>query len=49
VRKLFEKYDIGWTMWEYSGGFGLTTEAEPYRKIDLEVSEALGLQGDSQK
>src|SRR5713226_3671122 len=25
VRSTFEKYDIGWTMWDYSGGFGVVT------------------------
>ncbi len=49
VRSLFEKYDIGWTMWEYSGGFGLTKEGERERSIDLEVAEALGLKGGDRK
>lgn len=44
TRSLFEKYDIGWTMWEYEGGFGLTKEVNQKREIDPEVAKALGLQ-----
>lgn len=43
ARSLFEKYDIGWTMWEYEGGFGLTKEVDQKRKVDPEVAKALGL------
>jgi endoglucanase len=43
TRSLFEKYDIGWTMWEYEGGFGLTKEVDQKRKVDPEVAKALGL------
>jgi aryl-phospho-beta-D-glucosidase BglC (GH1 family) len=43
TRSLFEKYDIGWTMWEYEGGFGLTKEVGQKRQVDLEVAKALGL------
>jgi endoglucanase len=43
TRSLFEKYDIGWTMWEYEGGFGLTTEVNRQHQIDPEVAKALGL------
>lgn len=43
TRSLFEKYDIGWTVWEYEGGFGLTAEVNRQRQIDPEVAKALGL------
>jgi aryl-phospho-beta-D-glucosidase BglC (GH1 family) len=43
TRSLFEKYDIGWTMWEYAGGFGLTEADSRSRSIDPEVIKALGM------
>jgi len=45
VRSIFEKYDIGWTMWDYTGGFGLTSSRNgDDRKVDISVANALGLQ-----
>jgi endoglucanase len=44
VRSLLEKYDIGWTMWDYAGGFGLTSGRQGGdRKVDSGVAGALGL------
>jgi endoglucanase len=47
TRSLFEKYDIGWTMWEYNGGFGLTKSSKQAsstpHEIDPEVARALGV------
>lgn len=44
VRSLLEKYGLGWTYWEYRGGFGLTTKDETGKRIVEEgMVEALGL------
>jgi len=43
VRTTLEKYSIGWTMWDYSGGFGVVTKKDG-RPIPDEVTlKALGL------
>lgn len=44
VRTALEKDGIGWTMWDYRGGFGVVwkTEGQP-AKVDEKVVEALGL------
>jgi endoglucanase len=44
VRTAFEQDGIGWTMWDYRGGFGVVWKAdgEP-TKVDEQVVEALGL------
>ncbi|OKH39715.1 hypothetical protein NIES2119_05515 [[Phormidium ambiguum] IAM M-71] len=44
VRSLFEKYNIGWAMWEYNSGFGLVRENENGdRIVDRDIATALGL------
>ncbi|NJM27341.1 MAG: glycoside hydrolase family 5 protein, partial [Pseudanabaena sp. RU_4_16] len=43
TRSLLEKYNIGWTMWEYEGGFGLTKEVDRKRQVDPAIAKALGL------
>lgn len=43
VTKACEKYNIGWNMWEYSGGFGLTDIINGQRKLDVGTAKALGL------
>jgi len=48
VRSIFEKYNIGWTMWEYSGGFGLVEQNQNgERCVDLDLGKALGLIGEN--
>ena len=44
VRSTLEKYNIGWTMWDYRGGFGVVwkQDGKP-AKVDDKVVEALGL------
>jgi aryl-phospho-beta-D-glucosidase BglC (GH1 family) len=42
VRTAFEKYGIGWTMWEYAGGFGLVTKQNGQSVPDEETVRALG-------
>jgi aryl-phospho-beta-D-glucosidase BglC (GH1 family) len=45
VRTTLEKYGIGWTMWDYSGGFGVVTKQEGHPAIpDAATVKALGMQ-----
>jgi len=46
VRTAFEADGIGWTMWDYRGGFGVVwkEDGQP-AKVDQAVVEALGLKG----
>jgi aryl-phospho-beta-D-glucosidase BglC (GH1 family) len=42
TRKILEKYDMGWAMWSYDGGFGLLASDVDGDPIpDLEIVEAL--------
>jgi len=45
VREILESLDIGWCMWDYAGGFGVTAKShdENARPLDTEVLRALGL------
>jgi hypothetical protein len=43
VRALLERYAIGWTMWDYAGGFGVVVERDHQRVIDHDTVQALGL------
>lgn len=45
VRVLLEKYDIGWAMWEYSGGFGLAKDesGDGVRVVYEDMANALGM------
>jgi endoglucanase len=44
VRTTLEKYGIGWTMWDYSGGFGVVTKQEGHPAVaDAVTVKALGL------
>jgi endoglucanase len=42
VRTTLEKYGIGWTMWDYSGGFGVVTKKEGQTAVDELTVRALG-------
>ncbi|HEV7747832.1 MAG TPA: cellulase family glycosylhydrolase [Pyrinomonadaceae bacterium] len=44
MRVALEKYHIGWTMWDYAGGFGVVNKQDGYATPDAEVVKALGLQ-----
>jgi len=44
VRTALEKHGIGWTMWDYSGGFGVVTKPQGQSLVDPLVVNALGLQ-----
>jgi aryl-phospho-beta-D-glucosidase BglC (GH1 family) len=43
VRTSLERHNIGWTMWDYSGSFGVVTNRETKAKLDKVTVEALGL------
>jgi aryl-phospho-beta-D-glucosidase BglC (GH1 family) len=43
VRTTLEKYGIGWTMWDYSGGFGVVTKKDGRTTPDEVTLKALGL------
>jgi endoglucanase len=43
VRTALEKYGIGWTLWDYSGSFGIATKANGKATLDEGVLRALGL------
>jgi len=43
VRTTLEKYGIGWTMWDYSGGFGVVTKKDGRTIPDEVTLKALGL------
>lgn len=43
VRTAFEKYGIGWSMWEYDSSFGLVTRVYGKTIVDAGVAQALGL------
>lgn len=42
VRTTLEKYQIGWTMWDYSGGFGVVVKQEGKAVPDELTVKALG-------
>jgi len=43
VRTTLEKYGMGWTMWDYSGGFGVVTKQEGQAAVpDAVTVKALG-------
>jgi hypothetical protein len=42
VRKSLEKHGIGWTMWDYSGGFGVVTKPNGQPIVDEVTVKALG-------
>lgn len=44
VRSVLEEYDMGWTMWDYSGTFALAPRTDGIRTINPELVAALGLQ-----
>ena len=43
MRATLEKYGIGWTMWDYAGGFGVATKQNGHPTADAAVVKALGL------
>jgi len=43
VRKACEKYNIGWCMWDYAGGFAVATGRPGERVADPDTVKALGL------
>src|SRR5215471_11852733 len=47
VRSAFDMHDIGWTMWDYAGDFGLVTKQSGQIVIDQPTLSALGLRPDA--
>ena len=47
VRTALEMYEIGWTMWDYAGGFGLVTKQSGQIVVDQPIVSALGLGADA--
>ncbi len=45
VRELLEQHNIGWAVWEYSGGFGVVEDKDGRRVVDRAMLAALGLPG----
>jgi aryl-phospho-beta-D-glucosidase BglC (GH1 family) len=43
VRSALEKHNIGWAMWDYSGGFGVVTKQNGKAMVDEATVKALGL------
>jgi aryl-phospho-beta-D-glucosidase BglC (GH1 family) len=43
MRTALEKYGIGWTMWDYAGGFGVVNKQNGHATPDDQVVKALGL------
>ena len=43
MRMALEKHDIGWTMWDYAGGFAVVNKINGQAKQDPELLKALGL------
>ena len=43
VRTTLEKYNIGWTMWDYAGGFAVVTRKDGVITPDPATVEALGV------
>jgi len=43
VRTSLERYGVGWTMWDYSGSFGVVTKKDGRTVADESILRALGL------
>jgi hypothetical protein len=43
MRLALEKHSIGWTMWDYAGGFAVVNKVNGQAERDPEVLKALGL------
>jgi endoglucanase len=43
VRTSLERHDIGWAMWDYSGGFGVVSKKDGKAILDENTVKALGL------
>jgi hypothetical protein len=43
VRSALEKHNIGWSMWDYAGGFSIVTTENDRRVVDADTAKALGL------
>ena len=49
VRSSLERHNIGWAMWDYSGGFGVVTKEGGKATLDEVTVQALGLKMPAQR
>jgi endoglucanase len=49
VRTALERDGIGWTMWDYEGGFGVVDKKEGKTIVDEATVKALGLKVPAEK
>lgn len=47
TRAALEKYNIGWAMWDYQGGFGIVKKRNGVATSDVQILNALGLHAPS--
>ncbi|HEX3086559.1 MAG TPA: hypothetical protein VHP99_18635, partial [Pyrinomonadaceae bacterium] len=45
MRTVLERHGIGWTMWDYAGGFSVVNKTNGHPTPDAETVKALGLGG----
>jgi endoglucanase len=43
IRTVLEKHGVGWTMWDYAGGFAVVNKENGVATPDAETLKALGL------
>ena len=43
MRMALEKHSIGWTMWDYAGGFAVVNKSNGQAQREPELLKALGL------
>jgi endoglucanase len=43
VRTTLERHNIGWTMWDYDGNFGVVTKKDGKAALDEMTEKSLGL------
>jgi hypothetical protein len=43
VRSALERHGIGWSMWDYAGGFGVAVRKDGRAELDPDTAAALGL------
>jgi hypothetical protein len=48
MRVALEAHNIGWSMWDYQGGFALVTKANGKTLVDPPIAAALGLKATRQ-
>lgn len=49
VRAALERHRIGWSMWDYAGGFGVAVRKDGRAELDPDTAAALGLRGTARR